>query len=82
MKSVNVRDVRNSFNKIIDNKEEIIVLKRGKPVARINPFSQADSVRYYLEKAQEVSAEMGIDEKKGRGILEKVRKELIDEGRY
>ena len=82
MKSVNVRDVRNSFNKILDNKEEVIVLKRGKPVARIKPFSQADLVRYYLEKAQEVSTEMGIDEKKGKAILEKVRKELIDEGRY
>ncbi|MBA7545061.1 hypothetical protein ES705_37423 [subsurface metagenome] len=82
MKSVNVRDIRNSFNKILDNKEEVIVLKRGKPVARIKPFSQADLIRYYLEKAQEVSAEMGIDEKKGKSILEKVRKELIDEGRY
>jgi len=82
MKSVNVRDIRNSFNKILDNKEEVIVLKRGKPVARIKPFSQADLVRYYLEKAQEVSAEMGVDEKKGKTILEKVRKELIDEGRY
>ena len=29
-----------------------------------------------------VFAEMGIDEKKGKAILEKVRKELIDEGRY
>jgi len=82
MKSVNVRDIRNSFNKILDNKEEVIVLKRGKPVARIKPFSQVDLVRYYLEKAQEVSAEMGIDEKNGKAILEKVRKELIDEGRY
>lgn len=82
MKSVNVRDIRNSFNKILDSKEEIIVLKRGKPVARIKPFSQSDLVRYYLEKAQEASAEMGIDEKKGKSILEKVRKELIDEGRY
>ena len=82
MKSVNVRDIRNSFNKILDNKEEVIVLKRGKPVARIKPFSQADLVQYYLEKAQEVSAEMGIDEKKGKAILEKVRKELINEGRY
>lgn len=82
MKSVNVRDIRNSFNKILDNKEEVIVLKRGKPVARIRPFSQTDLVRYYLEKAQEVSAEMGIDKKRGKAILEKVRKELIDEGRY
>jgi len=39
-------------------------------------------VRYYLEKAQEVSAEMGIDKKKGKAILEQARKELIDEGRY
>lgn len=82
MKSVNVRDIRNSFNKILESKEEVIVLKRGKPVARIKPFSQADLVRYYLEKAQEVSAEMGIDKKRGKAILEKVRKELIDEGRY
>lgn len=82
MKSVNVRDIRNSFNKILDSKEEVVVLKRGKPVARIKPFSQADLVRYYLEKAQEVSVEIGIDEKKGKAILEKVRKELIDEGRY
>ena len=82
MKSVNVRDIRNSFNKILDSKEEVIVLKRGKPVARIKPFSQADLVRYYLEKAQEVSDEMGIDEKKGKARLEKVRKELINEGRY
>jgi len=39
-------------------------------------------VCYYLEKAQEVSAEMGIDGKKGKAILEQARKELIDEGRY
>jgi len=78
MKSVNVRDIRNSFNEILDKKEEVIVLKRGKPVARIQPFSKADLVRYYLEKAQEVSAEMGIDEKKGKAILEQARKELIE----
>ena len=82
MKSVNVRDIRNSFNKILDKKEEVIVLKRGKPVARIQPFSKVDLVCYYLEKAREVSAEMGIDEKKGKAILEQARKELIDEGRY
>lgn len=82
MKSVNVRDIRNSFNKILDKKEEVIVLKRGKPVARIQPFSKADLVCYYLEKAREVSAEMGIDGKKGKAILEQARKELIDEGRY
>ena len=62
--------------------QEVIVESRGKPLAKIKPFSKADIVQYYLEKAQEASRELGITKEKGDKLLEQVRKELLDEGRY
>ena len=82
MKTVNLREVRNNFNKILEMNQEVIVESRGKPLAKIKPFTKADIVQYYLEKAQEASRELGITKAKGDKILEQVRKELLDEGRY
>jgi antitoxin (DNA-binding transcriptional repressor) of toxin-antitoxin stability system len=82
MKTVNLREVRNNFNKILEMNQEVIVESRGKPLAKIKPFTKADIVQYYLEKAQEASLELGITKEKGDKLLEQVRKELLDEGRY
>jgi len=82
MKTVNLRDVRNNFTKILEMNQEVIVESRGKPLAKIKPFTKADIVQYYLEKAQEASRELGITKEKGDKLLEQVRKELIDESRY
>jgi len=82
MKTVNLRDVRNNFSKILEMNQEVIVESRGKPLAKIKPFTKADIVQYYLEKAQEASRELGITKEKGDKLLEQVRKELLDEGRY
>ena len=82
MKTVNLREVRNNFNKILEMNQEVIVESRGRPLAKIKPFSKADIVQYYLEKAQEASRELGITKEKGDKLLEQVRKELLDEGRY
>jgi len=82
MKTVNLREVRNNFNKILEMNQEVIVESRGKPLAKIKPFTKADIVQYYLEKAQEASRELGITKEKGDKILEQVRKELFNEGRY
>ncbi len=82
MKTVNLREVRNNFTKILEMNQEVIVESRGKPLAKIKPFTKADIVQYYLEKAQEASRELGITKEKGDKILEQVRKELLDEGRY
>ncbi len=82
MKTVNLREVRNNFNKILEMNQEVIVESRGKPLAKIKPFTKADIVQYYLEKAQEASRESGITKEKGDKLLEQVRKELLDEGRY
>lgn len=82
MKTVNLREVRNNFNKILEMNQEVIVESRGKPLAKIKPFTKADIVQYYLEKAQEASRELGITKQKGDKLLEQVRKELLDEGRY
>jgi len=82
MKTVNLREVRNNFNKILEMNQEVIVESRGKPLAKIKPFTKADIVQYYLEKAQEASRELGITKEKGDKLLEQVRKELLDEGRY
>jgi len=82
MKTVNLREVRNNFNKILEMNQEVIVESRGKPLAKIKPFTKADIVQYYLEKAQETSLELGITKEKGDKLLEQVRKELLDEGRY
>jgi|LDZU01.1.fsa_nt_gi antitoxin (DNA-binding transcriptional repressor) of toxin-antitoxin stability system len=82
MKTVNLREVRNNFNKILEMNQEVIVESRGKPLAKIKPFTKADIVQYYLEKAQEASGELGITKEKGEKLLEQVRNELLDEGRY
>ena len=82
MKTVNLREVRNNFNKILEMNQEVIVESKGKPLAKIKPFTKADIVQYYLEKAQEASLELGITKEKGDKLLEQVRKELLDEGRY
>ncbi len=82
MKTVNVRDVRNRFNDVLKSKEDVVVLKRGIPVALIKPFSKKDLVKYYLEKAQEASKEIGLTEEKGLSILKEVREELKNEDRY
>jgi antitoxin (DNA-binding transcriptional repressor) of toxin-antitoxin stability system len=82
MKTVNLREVRNNFNKILEMNQEVVVESRGKPLAKIKPFTKADIVQYYLEKAQEASLELGITKEKGDKLLEQVRKELLDEGRY
>jgi len=82
MKTVNLRDVRNNFTKILEMNQEVIVESRGKPLAKIKPFTKADIVQYYLEKAQEASRELGITKEKGDKLLEQVRKELIDESSY
>jgi len=82
MKTVNLREVRNNFNKILEMNQEVIVESKGKPLAKIKPFTKADIVQYYLEKAQEASRELGITKEKGDKLLEQVRKELFNEGRY
>jgi len=82
MKVVNVRDVRNKFNEILKMNEEIIVLKRGVPVASIKPFTKKDLVKYYLEMAQEASKSAGLTEEEGLSILKEVREELENEDSY
>lgn len=82
MKTVNVRDVRNRFNDVLKSKDDIVVLKRGVPVALIKPFSKRDLVKYYLEKAQETSKEIGLSKEKGLSLLKEVREELKNENRY
>jgi antitoxin (DNA-binding transcriptional repressor) of toxin-antitoxin stability system len=72
MKTVNLREFRNNFNKILEMNQEVIVESRGKPLAKIKPFSKADIVKYYLEKTQESSRELGITKEKGGKLLEQM----------
>lgn len=53
MKTVNLREVQNNFTKILKMNQEVIVESRGKPLAKIKPFTNADLVQYYLERAWE-----------------------------
>ncbi len=73
MKTVNLREVRNNFTKILEMNQEVIVESRGKPLAKIKPFTKADLVQYYLERAQEASRELGITKEKGDKLLEQVK---------
>jgi len=82
MKTVNLREVRNNLRKILEMNQEVIVESRGKPLAKIKPFTKVDQVQYYLERAQEASRELGINQQKGEKLFKQVRKELLDEGRY
>ena len=51
MKTVNLREVRNNFTKIVEMNQEVVVESRGKPLAKIKPFTRADIVQYYLGKS-------------------------------
>ncbi len=82
MKTVTVRDVRNKFDDVLKNKEEVVILKRGVPVAVIKPFSKADLIKYYLEKAQEASKESGLTEEEGLSLLDDIKKELENENSH
>jgi len=55
MKTINLKEVRNNSTKILEMNQEVVVESRGKPLAKIKPFTKADIVQYYLEKAQEAS---------------------------
>ncbi len=81
MKTVNVRDIRNRFNEISNQSEEMLVLRRGVPILKICPVSKEDLMRYYLMKAQEEAKKIGLTEDEGLRILEEIRREMIDEGR-
>ncbi|CCU83491.1 MAG: type II toxin-antitoxin system Phd/YefM family antitoxin [Mesotoga sp.] len=82
MKTVNVRDVRNRFSEIVDRNEELLILRRGVPVMKISPVSKEDLMKYYLSKAQEEAEKIGLSEKEGLQVLDELRKEMKDEGRY
>jgi antitoxin (DNA-binding transcriptional repressor) of toxin-antitoxin stability system len=81
MKSVNVRDIRNRFNEIATQNEEMLVLRRGVPIMKISPVSKEDLMKYYLKKAQEEAKKIGLTEDEGLRILEELRSDMFDEGR-
>jgi antitoxin (DNA-binding transcriptional repressor) of toxin-antitoxin stability system len=81
MKSVNVRDIRNRFNEIASQNEEMLVLRRGVPIMKISPVSKEDLMKYYLKKAQEEAKKIGLTEDEGLSILEELRSDMFDEGR-
>lgn len=81
MKSVNVRDIRNRFNEIASQNEEMLVLRRGVPIMKISPVSKEDLMKYYLKKAQEEAKKIGLTEDEGLRILEELRSDMFDEGR-
>lgn len=82
MKTVNVREVRNNFSEIADRKEELLILRRGVPVMKLSPVSKEDLMKYYLFKAQAEAKKIGLSQEEGLEFLEKVRKEMVDEGSY
>ena len=81
MKSVNVRDIRNRFNEIARQNEEMLVLRRGVPIMKISPVSKEDLMKYYLKKAQEEAKKIGLTEDEGLRILEELRSDMFDDGR-
>lgn len=81
MKSVNVRDIRNRFNEIASQNEEMLVLRRGVPIMKISPVSKEDLMKYYLKKAQEEAKKIGLTEDEGLRILEELRSDMFDDGR-
>ncbi|MCL4408613.1 MAG: toxin-antitoxin (TA) system antitoxin [Thermotogae bacterium] len=82
MKTVTVRDIRNRFDDVLKEKEEVVILKRGVPVATMKPFDNVDLMKYYLERAQEASKEAGLTEEEGLSLLKEVREELRNENRH
>ena len=75
MKFVGVREFKQDVVKYLNGGNEIVVMKRKKPIARLTPV-QNNSVEIILLEIGRVLAEAGISKKEVLKALDRARREI------
>ncbi len=75
MKFVGVREFKQDAVKYINENDEIVVMKRKKPIARLVPVQENSAEMVFLEIGR-VLNEAGISEKEALKALNLARKEI------
>jgi len=75
MKFVGVREFKQDVVKYLNEGNEIVVMKRKKPIARLLPV-QENSAEIVLLEIGRVLAEAGISKKEALKALERARREI------
>jgi antitoxin (DNA-binding transcriptional repressor) of toxin-antitoxin stability system len=75
MKFVGVREFKQDVVKYLNGGNEIVVMKRKKPIARLTPV-QNDSAEIILLEIGRVLAEAGISKKEALKALDRARREI------
>jgi antitoxin (DNA-binding transcriptional repressor) of toxin-antitoxin stability system len=75
MKFVGVREFKQDVVKYLNGGNEIVVMKRKKPIARLTPV-QNDSAEIILLEIGRILAEAGISKKEALKALDRARREI------
>ncbi len=75
MKFVGVREFKQDVVKYLNGGNEIVVMKRKKPIARLTPV-QNNSAEIILLEIGRVLAEAGISKKEALKALDRARREI------
>ena len=75
MKFVGVREFKEGVVKFLNEGNEIVVMKRKKPIARLTPV-QKNSAEIILLEIGRVLNEAGVSKKEALKALERARREI------
>jgi antitoxin (DNA-binding transcriptional repressor) of toxin-antitoxin stability system len=75
MKFVGVREFKQDVVKYLNGGNEIVVMKRKKPIARLTPV-QKDSAEIILLEIGRILAEAGVSKKEALKALDRARREV------
>ena len=75
MKFVGVREFKQDVVKYLNEGNEIVVMKRKKPIARLTPV-QENSAEIVLLEIGRILAEAGISKKEALKALDRARREI------
>jgi antitoxin (DNA-binding transcriptional repressor) of toxin-antitoxin stability system len=75
MKFVGVREFKQDVVKYLNEGNEIVVMKRKKPIARLTPV-QENSAELILLEIGRILAEAGISKKEAIKALDRARREI------
>ena len=75
MKFVGVREFKQDVVKYLNEGNEIVVMKRKKPIARLTPV-QKNSAELILLEIGRIFAEAGISKKEALKALDRARREI------
>jgi antitoxin (DNA-binding transcriptional repressor) of toxin-antitoxin stability system len=80
MKFVGVREFREDAVKYLNEGNEIVVMKRKKPIARISPVRE-NSPEIFLLEIGRILSEAGVSKEEALKPLDRARREIYGQGR-